>query len=198
MNRQAILFFGLVLLFIAALLGYQSLLPPQMNGSAIEPPAAMGDFTLQSGSGDVTLSQFQGQYVILYFGYTSCPDVCPTTLAGLREALSRLGDKASQFQVIFVSVDPGRDSPAYASTYASRFNSAFLGLTGSAETIGVVAKQFGIFYKLNPADASGFYTVDHTASVLVLNPSGSLVLTWPYGLQPDQLEEDMRVLLKKK
>lgn len=197
MNRQAMFFLVLVILFIAILFGYQSLLPPQMNGSAIEPPVAVDNFTLRSGSGEVTLSQFRGKYIILYFGYTSCPDVCPTTLSGLREALSRLGDKAEQFQVIFVSVDPGRDSPEYASTYASRFNPSFLGLTGSQEEIDIVTKQFGIFYQLNPPDESGFYTVDHTASALVLDRNGNLTLTWPYGLQPDQLEEDMRTLLKK-
>jgi protein SCO1/2 len=197
MNRQAILFGALVLLFLAALFVYQSLLPPQMNGSAIEPPVSMGDFNLQSGSGPVTLSQFRGRYVVLYFGYTSCPDICPTTLATLREALSRLGERASDFQVIFVSVDPGRDSPEYASVYASRFDPAFLGITGTPEQIDAVTHQFGIFYKLNPPDDGGFYTVDHTASTLVLDREGNLVLTWPYGLQPNQIEDDMRALLRR-
>lgn len=197
MNRQSILFGSLALLFIAALFLYQTLLPPQMNGSAIDPPAPVGDFTLQSGSGPVFLSQFQGRYVILYFGYTSCPDVCPTTLAALREALSRLDEKADQFQTIFISVDPQRDTPEYASVYASRFNPAFLGLSGSEAQIEAVAAQFGIFYQINPPDDGGFYTVDHTASVLVLDRDGSLILTWPYGLQPDQIEEDLRALLRR-
>jgi protein SCO1/2 len=197
MNRQAVLFSILVVLFIGGLFAYQSLLPPVMNGSAIEPPVAVGDFTLQSGNGPVTLSQFKGKYVILYFGYTSCPDVCPTTLATLRESISRLGGKSAEFQVIFVSVDPGRDSPEYASTYAGRFDNAFLGLTGTQAEIDTVARQFGIFYQLNPPDDSGFYTVDHTASSLVLDRSGNLALTWPYGLQADQIEDDMKALLRK-
>ncbi|PKN94045.1 MAG: SCO family protein [Chloroflexi bacterium HGW-Chloroflexi-6] len=197
MNRQKILFGSLVLVFIAALLVYQTLLPPQMNGSAIDPPAPVGDFSLQSGGGPVTLSGFQGRYVILYFGYTSCPDVCPTTLATLREALSRLGDKADGFQVIFVSVDWGRDTPQYASVYASRFDPTFLGLAGSEAEIDEVTRQFGIFYKINPPDDGGFYTIDHTASTLVLDRAGNLVLTWPYGLQADQIEDDMRALLRR-
>lgn len=197
MNRQAILFASLVLLFIAGLFVYQTLLPPQMNGSAIDPPAETGDFSLQAGTGPVSLSQFRGKYVILYFGYTSCPDVCPTTLATLREARSRLGEAASDFQVIFVSVDPGRDTPEYASLYTSRFDPSFLGLTGSEDEIAVVARQFGIFYKANPPDDGGFYTVDHTATTLVLDRQGSLILTWPYGMLADQIEEDMRVLLRK-
>lgn len=197
MNRQAIIFGSLTLLFIAALFVYQTLLPPVMNGSAIDPPVPVGDFSLQSGAGPVTLSQFRGKYIILYFGYTSCPDVCPTTLAALRESLSRLAERAAEFQVIFVSVDPGRDSPEYASVYASRFDPAFLGLSGTPAEIDAVARQFGIFYQLNPPDDSGFYTVDHTASTLVLDRQGNLALTWPYGLQPDQISDDMRALLKK-
>lgn len=197
MNRQAIIFGSLTLLFIAALFVYQTLLPPVMNGSAIDPPVPVGDFSLQSGAGPVTLSQFRGKYVILYFGYTSCPDVCPTTLAALRESLSRLAERAAEFQVIFVSVDPGRDSPEYASVYASRFDPAFLGLSGTPAEIDTVARQFGIFYQFNPPDDSGFYTVDHTASTLVLDRQGNLALTWPYGLQPDQISDDMRALLKK-
>lgn len=197
MNRQAIIFGSLTLLFIAALFVYQTLLPPVMNGSAIDPPVPVGDFSLQSGAGPVTLSQFRGKYVILYFGYTSCPDVCPTTLAALRESLSRLAERAAEFQVIFVSVDPGRDSPEYASVYAGRFDPAFLGLSGTPAEIDAVARQLGIFYQLNPPDDSGFYTVDHTASTLVLDRQGNLALTWPYGLQPDQISDDMRALLKK-
>lgn len=197
MNRQTILFGSLVLVFISALLVYQTLLPPQMNGSAIDPPAAVEDFTLQAGDGPVTLSQFRGRYVILYFGYTSCPDVCPTTLAILREVLSRLGDQAAGFQVVFVSVDPGRDSPEYASIYASRFDPDFLGLSGTQTEIDEVTRKLGIFYKLNPPDDSGFYTVDHTASVLVLDREGNLALTWPYGLLADQVEDDMRALLRR-
>jgi protein SCO1/2 len=197
MNRQTLVFAALVLLFLAALFVYQTLLPPSMNGSAIDPPAAVGDFTLQSGQGPVSLASFAGKYVVLYFGYTSCPDVCPTTLAALRESLSRLGDRAAEFQVIFISVDPQRDSPEYASVYAARFGPTFIGLSGSQAEVDAVARQFGIFYQLNPPDDSGFYTVDHTATTLVLDRQGNLALTWPYGLQPDQITEDMRNLLKK-
>lgn len=197
MNRQTVIFAALVLLFLAALFVYQTLLPPTMNGSAIDPPVDVGDFTLQSGQGPVRLASFAGKYVVLYFGYTSCPDVCPTTLAALRESLSRLGERAAEFQVIFISVDPQRDSPEYASVYASRFDPAFIGLSGSQTEIDAVTRQFGIFYQLNPPDDSGFYTVDHTATTLVLDRQGNLALTWPYGLQPDQITEDMRNLLKK-
>jgi protein SCO1/2 len=198
MSRQVLLV-ALVIFALLAVLGvYQALQPPDWSGSPIEPPYAMPGFTLQGGKGPVSLDQFAGRYVILYFGYTGCPDVCPTTLAALREALSRLGADANQFQVIFISVDPARDTPEAASAYAARFAPDFLGLSGSAEQVAAVVKGFGIFAQTNPPDPqTGFYTVDHTATTMVLNRQGELTLTWPYGLQPNQLEADMRILLKR-
>ncbi|NCP86511.1 MAG: hypothetical protein CO094_02900 [Anaerolineae bacterium CG_4_9_14_3_um_filter_57_17] len=197
-NRQTLIFMAVVAALMGALALYQFFQPPRWNGSHISPPAPMPGFSLQSAAGAVDLQQFAGKYVILYFGYTGCPDVCPTTLAGLREALRRLGANADKFQVIFVSVDPARDTPQIASAYAARFNPAFLGLTGSAEEIAATAKAFGVYYKLNDPDPkTGFYTVDHSASVLVLDRQGALILTWPYGLTPVEIEEDLRNLLRQ-
>ncbi len=100
--------------------------------------------------------------------------------------------------MIFVSVDPARDTPALASEYAARFSPNFLGLSGTLEELAVVTKGFGIFAQANEADAqSGFYTVDHTATTLVLNREGDLILTWPYGLSSDDFLDDMQVLLRK-
>lgn len=198
MNKQGILFFSVAVLFIAALAVYQTTLPPVMKGSAIDPPAPMPDFTLYSANGPVTLSQFAGKYVILYFGFTNCPDVCPTTLAHVRDALGRLGAGAEQFQVIFISVDPARDTPELTSAYAARFHPSFLGLSGAQEEIDAVIKGYGIFVQLNEPDAeSGYYSVDHTATMLVLNREGALALTWPYGLSADDLLEDMKVLVNR-
>lgn len=197
MNRQTILFASLALLFIAALFVTQTLLPPRMNGSAIDPPLAVEDFTLHSVDGSVSLGDFRGKYVILYFGYTSCPDICPDSLAKFREALSKLGERAGDFQVIFISVDPSRDSVEYCDVYAKRFSPDFIGITGSEAEIESVTKALGIFYQLNEPDDGGFYTVDHTASALILDREGNLIMTWPYGLTPDQMEDDLRVLLRR-
>jgi protein SCO1 len=197
MNRQSILFGSLALLFIAALFVTQTLMPPRMNGSAIDPPLAVDDFTLHSVDGPVLLSDFRGRYVILYFGYTSCPDICPDSLAKFREALSKQGERAGEVQVIFISVDPARDSVEYSDVYVKRFSPDFIGVTGSEAEIQSVTRQMGIFYQLNEPDDGGFYTVDHTASALILDREGRLILTWPYGLTPDQMEDDLRVLLRK-
>lgn len=196
-NRQTLYFLLLVGALIGALAAYQALQPPRWNGSFISPPAVMPDFRLQAGQGSVQLSDFRGKKVILYFGYTSCPDVCPTTLGVLREALAALGEKAAAFQVFFISVDPARDTPTIASAYAARFSPTFVGLTGTPEEIAQTAAAFGIFYKLNPPDPkNGYYSVDHSASVLVLDEEGRLILTWPYGLTAPQVEEDLRSLLR--
>jgi protein SCO1 len=197
MNRQTILFASLALLFIAALFVTQTLMPPRMNGSVIDPPLVVDDFTLHSVAGPVSLSDFRGQYIILYFGYTSCPDICPDSLAKFREALSKQGERASEVQVIYVSVDPGRDSIEYCDVYAKRFSPDFLGITGSEAEIAAVTAKLGIFYQLNPPDDGGFYTVDHTASALILDRQGNLILTWPYGMTPDQMEDDLRALLRE-
>jgi len=197
MNRQTILFASLALLFIAALLVTQTLMPPRMNGSVIDPPLAVDNFSLHSVDGPVSLSDFRGRYVILYFGYTSCPDICPDSLAKIREALSKQGERAGEVQVIFVSVDPARDSVEYSDVYVKRFSPDFIGVTGSEAEIESVTRQMGIFYQLNEPDDGGFYTVDHTASALLLDREGNLILTWPYGLTPAQMEDDLRALLRR-
>jgi protein SCO1/2 len=189
---------SLVVLFAVAAL-YEYTKPASYHGALIDPPKAMPDFTLQSVNGPVKLSDFRGKYVALYFGYTSCPDICPTTLAGLKAAISKLDNRAaSQVQVIFVSVDYKRDTPEKVAGYVQNFHPDFVGLTGSQAEIDLAAQEFGIYYKLNTPDpATGYYSVDHTAIVLVLDRQGNLVLTWDYGQQPDEIASDLGNLLKK-
>jgi protein SCO1/2 len=195
-NRRNLLFALLVFLLLVGIAFYQLTMPAQIYGSIIDPPKPMPDFTLQSARGPVSLSDFRGKIVLLYFGYTSCPDVCPTTLANLRQALNDLGQLADQVQVILVSVDWKRDTPESLASYLSAFRPDFLGLTGTQAQIDAVTKDFGIFYKLNEPDSKGYYSVDHTATLLVLDRQGQLILTWPYGQQPDEIASDLTVLIK--
>jgi protein SCO1/2 len=155
----------------------------------------MPDFTLQSANGPVSLSDFRGKYVPLFFGFTNCGDVCPTTMANLNYAVQGLGDEAGEAQVVFVSVDYPRDTPATMADYAHLFNPDFVGLTGDKDEIDKVTSEYGIFYELGPQDAAGNYEVQHTASVLVLDPSGKLVLTWPQGTTAEQMRQDLRTLV---
>ena len=197
MTRRNLFFALLILLLLLGLGVYQYTLPPQFHGAIIEPPKPMPDFTLRSAQGPVSLSSLRGKIVILYFGYTGCPDVCPTTLANLREALNDLGPQAGEVQVVMVSVDWKRDTPESLASYLSAFHPAFLGLTGTEAQINAVTKDFGIFYKLHEPDAKGYYSVDHTATVQILDRQGRLIMTWPYGQTPADLRDDLKVLVRK-
>ena len=202
-ERTSFLIPFLILAVLVAATGgaliYKQFAPPVYNGIAIHPQKAMPGFTLQSVNGPVSLESFRGKYVLLYFGYTSCPDVCPIEMATLTAALSRLDPKkVSDFQVIFVSVDYQRDTPEVSSAFAKRFNSSFIGLSGTQDQINQVTKEYGIYYKFDPPDPkTGFYVVEHTALVMVLNRNDELVLIWPFGTQPDQETSDLAILANR-
>ena len=183
----------------AGALLYRQIETPTYNGSVINPPRPMPGFILQSSNGSVSLDSFRGKFILVYFGYTSCPDVCPITLATLTEALTKLGTKkAEEFQVIFISVDYKRDTPQISDAFAKKFNSNFIGLGGTEAQINQVTQEYGIYYKLNPPDpTTRYYSVDHTALVQVLNPQGELILIWPFGTQPDQETSDLATLVSR-
>ena len=186
----------LLLVLSSAVLLLGSCAPkPSYNGAVIDPPVEMADFALDADSGPVSLSDFQGKYVALFFGYTHCQDICPTTMADLNYAVKDLGDPADDIQVLFVSVDWKRDTPEAASEYARVFNPAFVGLGGTKEEIDSVTSEYGIYYLFGPADAQGNYEVEHTTSVLVLDRSGNLILTWPQGTPAEQIKQDVRTLV---
>lgn len=137
------------------------------------------DFTLQSASGPVGLSSFDGNVVVLFFGYTHCPDVCPTEMMELSHIYGMLPAKDRQrVKVAMISVDPERDTPDVMATYAHAFSPAFLGLTGAPETIARVAKQYWVSYQKYDQTAPDVYFVRHTASVYVLNTKRQLQLIY--------------------
>ncbi len=198
MNRS---FIYVILAIIVLLVGaaiYEFTKPVTYFGSHIEPPKTMPNFTLQSAQGPVTLSSFRGKYVIVFFGFTFCPDICPTTLATIKAALAQLNGQDSQVQVLFVSVDYKRDTPEKLSGYVNNFSPNFVGLVGNQAQTDAVTKDFGIFYKLNEPDPeTGAYSVDHTSSILVLDRKGGLVLLWSYDQQPNEMASDLKILLRK-
>ncbi len=195
MKRNSALLILLLLIGVAAI--YLFFANTRFHGTPITPPKPMDDFTLFSANGPVLLSDFRGKFVILSFGYTSCPDVCPLTLAHYREALNELGKDADQVQVLFVSVDWKRDTPERTSAYVNNFGAGFIGLGGSQNQIDAVTKEFDIYYKLgDPDPLSDFYSVDHSATVLILDRQGNLVLTWPYGFTSSDYLDDLKRLLE--
>jgi len=141
-----------------------------------------------------TLAEFRGKVVVIFFGFTHCPDVCPTTLAELAQVAKELGNDAEKLQVLFVTVDPERDTPAMLRRYVPSFNPNFLGLYGDAAATARAAKEFKIFFKKQPI-SGGDYSVDHSAGTYVLDPQGRLRLFAPYGAGAPALLHDIRILL---
>lgn len=183
----------LPVLLILALVGVAYLLLPKgthsFYGTRLLNPKPV-DFTLEGPQGPVQLSQFKDKLVLIFFGFTRCPDVCPTTMLALKRAYEKLSPKEQErVQVIFISVDPERDIPQISDQYAKGFHPSFLGLTGSPETIQEVARTFGVYYQKTQYRGPGEYLVDHTATTFVVK-EGNLVLLF----SPDKVEETEKVV----
>lgn len=167
-------------------------------GTVLEPPKEMYDFQLKGPEDRVVrLSDFRGKYVLVFFGYTSCPDVCPTTLKELSGILKVLGDKADQVQTLFISVDPEKDTAKRLSGFIKQFDSRIMGLSGSMEDIQLTAKEYGIFFEKRPFGTEGAYSVDHTATLMLLDPNGGLRVAYPYGTSYKEIAADVRYLLSQ-
>ena len=144
------------------------------------------------------LADFRGKALVLLFGFTHCPDICPTTLADMAAVMKKLGPDAARVQVLFVTVDPERDTAQVLAKYVPAFDSGFLGLTGDAAATQRAAKEFKVFYEKRPGSAPGAYTVDHSAQSYVLDPQGRLRLFVRHDRIAADLESDLRVLLNEK
>ena len=142
------------------------------------------------------LADFRGKVVVMFFGFTHCPDVCPTTLAEFNTALKQLGDAAGKVQVLFVTVDPERDTPDVLRGYVTAFNDHFLGLTGTPAQIAKVAKEYKIVYQKVPGSSPDNYSVDHSAGTYIYDEQGRLRLFAPYGLGAEAIASDIAQLLK--
>lgn len=157
------------------------------------------DFALADHRGQPRrLGDFQGKAVVLFFGYTQCPDICPTTLATLRDTMKLLGEDARRVQVLFVTVDPLRDTPQLLAEYVPWFHSDFVGLWGDEATVAAVARDFKVFYAKQPGKTPGSYSVDHSASSYAFDPRGRLRLVIRHGETPENIAADLRLLLAGK
>ncbi len=184
-----------VVLGLAA--GFYFLRPHAFHGTVIQSPEPSFDFTLTGADGDVSLSDFHGKMVLLYFGYTFCPDVCPATLANVGQALRDLGPKADDIQVVMVSVDPERDTPEKLARYVQQFHPSIIGITGSQEELEKVTSLYGIYFqKTEGSDATG-YLIDHTATLLVLDRKGYLKLVFPFGVTSEEIADDLKYMLRQ-
>ena len=155
------------------------------------------DFTLTNQDGEkVTLGDFKGKAVFMFFGYTHCPDTCPVTLANLNGAVNELGNDKDKVWVIFVTVDPERDSQAELKKYVTYFNKDFIGLTGTPDEIKNVADAYHVFYLKEEAGSDSGYLMGHTSSVYLINPEGRIVLRYPQSkMDPKEIAKDVERIL---
>ena len=142
-----------------------------------------------------TLADFKGKAVVVFFGYTQCPDVCPTTMAEMATVMQKLGPLGDQVQVLFITLDPERDTQELLANYVPAFDKRFIGLRGTPEQTAKTAKEFKVFYSKVPGTDPGSYTIDHTAGSYVFDRDGRLRLFIRHGQGPDPIVHDLRQLL---
>ena len=174
------------------------LLPSAYNGQVIDSQTPVTNFTLTGPGGEPTsLVDFRGKVVMLYYGYTFCPDVCPATMSELKTAVQELGSKADDVQVIMISLDPERDTPEVLQKYVTHFNPAFIGLTGTGDEIVTASAPLGIFYEREEGSAATGYLINHTATVMVLNKDGYLRLVYPFDTPGEDIASDLQKLIRE-
>ncbi len=172
--------------------------PPAFRGALLEPVQPAPPLQLQSATGEpFRLADYRGKVVLLFFGYTSCPDVCPTTLAEMRRLYHNL-ERPADVQIVFVTVDPARDTPERLATYVQRFDPSFLALTGTQDALQAVWDAYGVYREEQEVDSAAGYLVAHTARVYAIDKAGNLRLTFAFGTSAEDIEHDVKILLQER
>ena len=196
-TRLSSLFSTLILCMTVLLSGCSE--PPAFTSTDISGADWGKDFSLTDPQGQPRhLADFKGKAVVVFFGYTQCPDVCPTTLATMREVLSRFGDDARRVQVVFVTLDPARDTSQVLAAYTTAFHPSFIGLRGDDATTAAVAREFKVFYARQAGTTAGSYSIDHSTGSYAFDPQGRLRLLIRHGETADRIAADLKLLLAGK
>ena len=192
------IFLSVLVVILGLAAGVFFLRPHSFHGTVIQSPELSYDFTLKSAKGDVSLSDYRGKLVLVYFGYTFCPDICPATLANVGQSLRELGTKADDIQLIMISLDPERDTPEKLEQYVTHFYPSFVGVTGTPEELAKIASLYGIFYEKVAGTANdGGYLLNHTATLLVIDREGYLKLVFPFGVTVPEIVDDLKYMLRQ-
>jgi len=169
---------------------------PTFEGMAVDPPRDMPAFSFAlPDSSRLELGPAAGKPTVLFFGYTHCPDVCPTTLADWKRAKAQLGDKAASVRFVFVTVDPDRDTPEVAQRYARQYDASFVGVSGDAPTTAKIMEAYGVAAAKEEGSAASGYLVSHSSQVFLVNSAGKLVALYPFGTRWEALANDLASLL---
>ncbi len=198
--RRAVVIGVLVVIVVIAagwLIG-GALRPYAFHGTLVQSPQPAMNFTLTSHTGQpVSLSDYKDKVVLLYFGYTTCPDVCPTTLAELHKAVQQLGNRAKDVQVMMITVDPERDTLPVLAEYMPHFDPSFIGLTGETDQIAEVATSYGVAYERSAEPSALGYLVNHTATVAALDRQGYVRVIFPFNTPASDIAADVEYLLNR-
>lgn len=189
-------FLSVLVIVLGLTAGFYFFRPHTFHGTVIQSPERSFDFTLTGAQGDVSPSDFRGKIVLLYFGYTFCPDICPGTLGNVAQALRDMGAKADEVQLIMVSLDPERDTPEKLAEYMKHFHPSFIGVTGPKEQLDEVASLYGIYYQKTEGSNATGYLIDHTATLLVLDREGFLKMVFPFGVTAKEIADDLKYMLR--
>jgi protein SCO1/2 len=168
------------------------------NGVVIDPPAPAVDFTLTDQHGQpFTLSQQRGKMVMIFFGYTNCPDVCPITLSEFKRIKALLGDQADQVEFVYITVDPERDTVERLAQYLPNFDPQFIGLTGSEAELEPVWKAYGVYHEKQDAGSAAGYLVDHSTRTYLIDGNGNWRINFPYEMSAEKVSADLLHLLRE-
>lgn len=172
--------------------------PAEWHGIEMQSTQPVTNFTLTGpGEQPVSLVDFRGKVVLIYFGYTFCPDACPATMVELRDAVEILGDRREAVQVLMITVDPERDTADVLEQYLAHFDESFIGLTGTPEELIAVTAPMGIFFERHEGTAASGYLVDHTATVAALDKDGKLRLIYSFGTTGEEMAADLKYLIRE-
>lgn len=169
-----------------------------LNGSVIEPALAAADFELTQANGEVfRLSGQRGKVVLIFFGYTNCPDFCPTTLSEFKLIHQELDDLSAQVEFVFITIDPERDSAEKMQSYAQAFHPDFIGLSGDQETLQPIWEAFFVYRQKAEVGSAAGYLMEHSTRVIVVDKIGNFRMTFPYGLAANAMAADLIHLLNE-
>lgn len=184
-------------LLLGALFVFGPLRPHVFSGSVLQAstPAPEMDGLVYDNGEPVEIGDLRGDVVLVYFGYTHCPDLCPTMLSTVNRALEGLDDDAGNVETLMVTVDPARDTPGYLAEYVDHFNESFRGVWGTEEDVRSVATKYGVHFEYDEPGPDGSYLIGHTASLLAIDPDGVLRIVYPVGTKAEALRADLEELL---
>ncbi len=199
-DKKKFVFGGIIALVVLVIAGAEGFARNYaFRGSLIDPPFSAPDITLNDQNGQpFRLSDQRGRIVLIFFGYTHCPDICPTTLAQFKQARTQLGSQADQVRFVFITVDPQRDTAERMKTYLAALDPTIIGLSGSEADLTPVWSHYGVYRQKQAGPTPDDYSMDHSTQVYLVDKQGNLRLTYAYGTPTDNMVQDIRYLLAHK